>query len=134
LAPSSSSLKDVPCRRREREATYCNSTELRVVNSEVLAIEITPNVAVIEQRASDLEMVGAGPNLSDRVGDLTAVINKTAVALVESISSLEQLMRPDKVEAEFSIGFSAEAGFWYIAKGVASGAMKVKLEWTLPKK
>jgi len=110
-----------------------SSVAVTVVDSGVIAVEITPNVAVTEQRDSDLEMIGTGPDLSERVGDLTAVVKKTASALAESFVSLEQAMRPEKVEAEFSIGFSAEAGFWYIAKGVATGTMKVKLEWHPPR-
>lgn len=101
-------------------------------NSQSIAVEITPNIPISEQRSSDVELIDTGTSLSERVGDLTDLIHKTATGLIESIGSLAEAARPQKVSAEFSMSFSAEAGFWYVAKGSATGALKVVLEWQLP--
>jgi hypothetical protein len=101
-------------------------------NLQSIAVEITPNMPISEQSESDVELIDTGTTLSERVGDLTALIHKTATGLVDSIGSLPDAARPKKVAAEFSMSFSAEAGFWYVAKGSATGAIKVVLEWQFP--
>lgn len=102
---------------------------IATIASTPIAIETTPGLVGFDTGSSEFEMIGAKEALSEQMGDLTALIKKTAVGLVESISAIEVAVRPKKVEAEFSIGFSLEAGFWYISKGSANGAIKVKLEW-----
>lgn len=106
-----------------------NQIAITTIASTSIAIETTPGLAAFEKSGSDFEMIGAKQPLPERIGELTALIKNTAAALVESINSLEQAMRPKTVEAEFSVGFSIEAGFWYVAKGSATGAIKVKLQW-----
>lgn len=110
-----------------------NRVVVTMVGSVPLAIEVDTH-AIIEENFSGVEMVDSGPGLTDRLGDLTALITRTAAVLTETIGSMADSVRPTKVEGEFSIAFSAEAGFWYIAKGSASGAIKVKLEWPVPSK
>jgi hypothetical protein len=105
-----------------------NNIAITTVASTPIAIETTPGLAAFAKGSSDFELIGAKP-LPEHVGELTALIKNTATALVESINSIEQAVRPKKIEAEFSVGFSIEAGFWYVAKGSATGAIKVKLEW-----
>lgn len=109
-----------------------NQVAITVIGSTPIAIEITPHSTVIDERSSGVELVDSGMGLSDRLGDLTTLITRTAAVLSDSIGSMADSVRPTKVEGEFSIAFSAEAGFWYIAKGSASGAIKVKLEWPVP--
>lgn len=106
-----------------------NRITITTIASTPIAIETTPGLAAFDENSSEFEMVGAKERLSESIGDLNALIKRTTTGLVESINSIEQAVRPKKVEAEFSIGFSAEAGFWYVAKGSATGAIKIKLEW-----
>lgn len=105
-----------------------NQIAITTIASGPIAIETTPDLAVADTN-SEFVKVGAKDRLLESIGDLSALIKKTATGLVESINSIEQAVRPKKIEAEFSIGFSAEAGFWYVAKGSATGAIKIKLEW-----
>ncbi len=104
------------------------SVAIATVCSNEIAIENTA-VTVVAQADGDTELIDSGVDLSDRLGDLTALIRKVASGLVHSIESLPPEAKPKKVEAEFSISFSAEAGFWFIAKGSAGGGIKVTLEW-----
>ncbi len=102
---------------------------ITTIASTPVAIETTPGLVVLDTGSSEFEMIGAKESLSEHIGDLTALIKKTAAGLVESINGIELAVRPKKIEAEFSCGFSIEAGIWYISKGSATGAIKVKLEW-----
>lgn len=107
------------------------SIAIATISSQEVAVEITPNVALVAQNSSDVEMIDAGRSVSERMRDLTQLIHNAATGLVESIGSLSRTARPKTVDAEFSIAFSAETGFWYIAKGSATGAIKVTLHWEL---
>ncbi|HEX6095389.1 MAG TPA: CU044_2847 family protein [Thermoanaerobaculia bacterium] len=107
------------------------SVAIATIKSQEIAIEITPNVDLLTPGSSDVEMVGARRSLPDRMRDLTDLIHNTATGLVDSIGALPAAARPQAIDAEFSIAFSAEAGFWYIAKGSATGAIKVTLKWEL---
>jgi hypothetical protein len=99
------------------------------IASAPIAIEVTPGLAALDAGSSEFEMIGARESLSEHLSDLSALIKTTASGLVESINSIEQAVRPKSVEAEFSVGFSAEGNFWFVAKGSATGAIRVKLEW-----
>jgi hypothetical protein len=72
---------------------------------------------------------GAGDALAERIGDLTTLINKTALAIVSGVGSIAEAGRPKKIDAEFSVAFSGEAGIWYITKASASTSIKVTLHW-----
>ena len=94
-----------------------------------IAVETTRGLPLDPEQAADFEMIGARERLSASIGDLQALVKETATALVDSINSLEQALRPKSVEAEFSISLSAEAGLWYLAKGATTGSIKVTLAW-----
>ncbi len=102
---------------------------ITTLGADTIAIESAEVETVVPDQNSGVQMVGAGESIADRIGDLTTLINKTAAAIVAGMGSIPEAGRPKTIDAEFCVGFSGEAGLWFITKAAGNASIKVTLHW-----